>query len=160
MHYLKLALENYAKALINSNKHDLKIYRWISLWFSNNNQEVVNTIVAQYIDLIPDFKFVGLLYQLCARMVTDKTSQFARILQKIIFKCAQKHPYHTLPIVLALANSNADEKFTNSGKKVIEDENDRSKSAKEIIAKLKNMNDLSKFFEVKNNRQILKLTGF
>ena len=108
--YLLLALENYAKALIKSDKHDLKMYRWISLWFANTEEKRVNQMVEKFVQTIPDHKFVGLLYQLCARMVTNKDSKFPIILQYIIEKCAKKHPYHTLPIILALANSDADEK--------------------------------------------------
>lgn len=110
MSYLLLALENYAKALIKSDKHDLKMYRWISLWFANTEEKRVNQMVETFVQTIPDHKFVGLLYQLCARMVTNKDSKFPIILKYIIQKCAKKHPYHTLPIILALANSDADEK--------------------------------------------------
>ena len=108
--YLLLALENYAKALIKSDKHDLKMYRWISLWFANTEEKRVNQMVETFVQTIPDHKFVGLLYQLCARMVTNKDSKFPILLKYIILKCAKKHPYHTLPIILALANSDADEK--------------------------------------------------
>jgi hypothetical protein len=108
--YLLLALENYAKALIKSDKHDLKMYRWISLWFANTEEKRVNQMVESFVQTIPDHKFVGLLYQLCARMVTNKDSKFPILLKYIILKCAKKHPYHTLPIILALANSDADEK--------------------------------------------------
>jgi ataxia telangiectasia mutated family protein len=110
--YLLLALENYAKALIKSDKHDLKMYRWISLWFANTEEKRVNQMVETFVQTIPDHKFVGLLYQLCARMVTNKDSKFPIILKYIIQKCAKKHPYHTLPIILALANSDADEKVS------------------------------------------------
>ena len=108
--YLLLALENYAKALIKSDKHDLKMYRWISLWFANTEEKRVNQMVETFVQTIPDHKFVGLLYQLCARMVTNKDSKFPLLLKYIITKCAKKHPYHTLLIILALANSDADEK--------------------------------------------------
>ena len=70
-------------------------------------------MVETFVQTIPDHKFVGLLYQLCARMVTNKDSKFPILLKYIITKCAKKHPYHTLPIILALANSDADEKVFN-----------------------------------------------
>ena len=59
------------------------------------------------------------------------------------YRCAKKHPYHTLPIILALANSEADERViqeqTNKRRlSVAEEENDRTKAAKEIIQRLKN----------------------
>ena len=86
MSYLMLALENYAKALIKSDKHDLKMYRWISLWFANFEEDKVNHTVETFLDIIPDHKFVGLLYQLCARMVTKRDSKFPQILLSLIQK--------------------------------------------------------------------------
>ena len=80
-----LALENYGKALLKSDKHDMKMYRWISLWFSNMDEVKVNGIVENFVEWIPDHKFVGLLYQLCARMVT-KESKFGIILSSLIYK--------------------------------------------------------------------------
>ena len=43
--YLLLALENYAKALIKSDKHDLKMYRWISLWFANTGKSFSKALI-------------------------------------------------------------------------------------------------------------------
>ena len=43
--YLLLALENYAKALIKSDKHDLKMYRWISLWFANTGKSFSEALI-------------------------------------------------------------------------------------------------------------------
>ena len=47
--YLCLALKNYAKALNcqSFEKYDLKIYRWISLWFANPNNSKVDQIIGQ-----------------------------------------------------------------------------------------------------------------
>lgn len=74
----------------------------------------------------------------------------------IFSRCAIKHPYHTLPIVLALANSNADEKFQENKKKIsLDEENDRSKAAREIVTKLKNQNSL--LSEVVNKTETMSL---
>lgn len=135
--YLILALENYAKALVKSDKHNIKMYRWISLWFANCQSPCVNQTLENWVDHVPDYKFVGLLYQLCARMTTlDTSTKFPKILNDIIFRCGNKHPYHTLPIILALANSNADEKVQKLA--LGSEENDRSKAAKLMLQKLKN----------------------
>ena len=65
------------------------------------------------------------------------------------------HPFHTLPIILALANSDADENVqgqTNSRKlSNAEDENDRTKAAKEIIQMIhssKNNGKSIKFYPI------------
>ena len=91
---------------------------------------------------IPDFKFVGLLYQLCARMVTASSvtgGKFSNLLENLILKIGTNHPYHTLPIILALVNSNADENMEKTKKvgQVMENSNIRSKMAKKVLEKLK-----------------------
>ena len=108
--YLCLALNNYAKALCKTEKFDLKVYRLISLWFANPDNDKVDQIIGATLNEIPDFKFVGLLYQLCARLVTAGSSgNFSNLLEKLILRIGTNHPYHTIPIVLALVNSNADQ---------------------------------------------------
>lgn len=156
--FLTLALENYAQALANQNeKNDMKIYRWISLWFANPENAAANQIVETALQHIPDYKFVGLLYQLCARMVTaEPTGTFSSILESLILKCGTQHPYHTLPIILALVNSNLDEvieKPLKGGKN--EEENSlapRAKVAKKVLQKLKQarveINDIAKKTEL------------
>ena len=62
------------------------MYRWISLWFANVEEDEVNQIVENYAKIIPDHKFVGLLYQLCARMVTKDDSRFSKTLMNLIQK--------------------------------------------------------------------------
>ena len=146
--YLTLALENYAKALKNSEKWDLKIYRWISLWFANPDNAAANQIVQEA--EIPDHKYVGLLYQLCARMVTaEPTGEFFHILENLILGCGRQHPYHTLPIILALVNSNLDEVIEKNAKV---EENPRAKVAKKVLQKLKQsrveINDIAKKTEL------------
>ena len=163
--FLTLALENYARALANQNeKNDMKIYRWISLWFANPDNAAANQIVETALQQIPDYKFVGLLYQLCARMVTaEPTGTFSSILENLILRCGTQHPYHTLPIILALVNSNLDEviekkplKAGGSSKIIQEDEENslapRAKVAKKVLQKLKQrrveINDIAKKTEL------------
>eukprot|EP00093_Oithona_nana_P014753 14753.XXX_548243_546328_1 [CDS] Oithona nana genome sequencing. len=142
----------------------MKIYRWISLWFANPDNAAANQIVETALQQIPDYKFVGLLYQLCARMVTaEPTGTFSSILENLILRCGTQHPYHTLPIILALVNSNLDEviekkplKAGGSSKIIQEDEENslapRAKVAKKVLQKLKQrrveINDIAKKTEL------------
>ena len=48
--------------------------RFISLWFDNAESEAVNGLVSGLVADIPSHKFVGLLYQLAARM-SDQVSE-------------------------------------------------------------------------------------
>jgi hypothetical protein len=43
-------------------------------------------------------------------------STFPEVLIKLICRCAKDHPYHALPIILALANSDADQAEIDAGK--------------------------------------------
>ena len=113
--FLKLAITNYGKALAGgSDKHDLAVFRLISLWFSNHDMEI-NSLVNSVVVNIPSAKFVPLLYQLAARM-TDQTKSFWQILAKLLTRCLKEHPFHAIPVLLALANAELDEKFDGDAK--------------------------------------------
>lgn len=43
--YLQKAVENYLKCLKYGDKHDLRIFRLISLWFSNTSVQDVNSLI-------------------------------------------------------------------------------------------------------------------
>ena len=118
--YLNQALQYYCKALqqqASSSQgchHDLRVFRLVSLWFANMDNESVNELLTAEMKKIPAYKFTGLFYQLCARMVSKSTQgvhskSFPKLLYELIRRCANDHPYHILPTILAMANSNADE---------------------------------------------------
>jgi hypothetical protein len=58
--FLQKAVENYLKCLTYGDKHDLRIFRLISLWFSNSSVQSVNALIEvplclfyrQYIDTV------------------------------------------------------------------------------------------------------------
>ena len=165
--YLSLAVENYAKSLANNHNlrtsvneeskqvyHDLRIFRLISLWFSNAKHSNINTTFKQYIDKIPSYKFTGLLYQLCARMVLKPiegvhAKEFPALLVRLIKRCAVDHPHHTLPIVFALANSNADEKEIEGPKvkKSASKNEDRSEAAQRLLNALISKPNMSQLID-------------
>ncbi|XP_040573183.1 serine-protein kinase ATM [Lepeophtheirus salmonis] len=136
--YLLLALQNYLNAFIaGDSPHDLKIFRFVSLWFSNSQDPDVSVVVSESINEIRTFKFVNLLYQLAARMTLKlEEGNFGKILMNLMVQCMRDHPHHTLPVVLALANSQADDAFTlgKGGKKNISlGDEDRTFAAKKLL---------------------------
>ena len=42
-----------------------------------------------------------------------QTPSFWRVLSRLISRTAEEHPFHALPVLLALANANADEDAAN-----------------------------------------------
>ena len=59
--------------------------------FSNTSDEMVNSKLLEWLSKVPTFKFVDLLYQLCARMVTKPAAgvhadTFPETLSKLIYK--------------------------------------------------------------------------
>ncbi|CAC5396816.1 ATM [Mytilus coruscus] len=103
--YLQKAVENYLKCLKYGDKHDLRIFRLISLWFSNTAVQDVNTLIEKSIKTLKSYKFIPLMYQLAARMDTKAQSQsFQATLNNMIERAAKDHPHHTLSCVLALAH--------------------------------------------------------
>ena len=171
--YLKLALENYAKTLVmNDKKAELKVYRLVGLWFSNMEAHDINKFIEPILEKIPEDKFVGILYQLCGRMtIPQKNSTtsgdiFQNNLQNLIFRCGKKHPYHALPIILALANANADEEYIQSAnggkfKSTNSDhpDNQRSAAARNLLKKLKNENVMLNEAAVKTEELSLALVS-
>ena len=73
-------------ALESSEKSDLKVYRWVALWFANMEDPEVNIIVEPMLETIPEDKFISLLYQLCGRMIIDHDTKFPQILSNLIFR--------------------------------------------------------------------------
>ena len=169
--YLKLALQNYAKTLMmNDKKSELKVYRLVGLWFSNMEAHDINKFIEEILEKIPEDKFVGILYQLCGRVTIPQMNSggdiFQKNLQNLIFRCGKNHPYHALPIILALANANADEEFIQSGanggklKSTNSDpDNQRSTAAKNLLKKLKNENGTLNEVAVKTEQMSLALVN-
>ncbi|XP_069496513.1 serine-protein kinase ATM isoform X1 [Ambystoma mexicanum] len=109
--FLCKAIENYISCLISGEEHDMWIFRLCSLWLENSTVSDVNSTMKQDAQKIPSYKFLPLMYQLAARMGTKKMGGlgFHEVLNNLISRISLDHPYHTLFIILALANANKDE---------------------------------------------------
>ncbi|KAG9492024.1 hypothetical protein GDO78_000508 [Eleutherodactylus coqui] len=110
-HFLCTAIRNYINCLVSGEEHDMWIFRLCSLWLENSGLPEVNSIMKKDSQKIPSFKFLPLMYQLAARMGTKNMGRqdFHEVLNNVIGQTSLDHPYHTLFIILALANANKDD---------------------------------------------------
>ena len=109
--YLQISMQNYLSVLKYGDK-SVAVYRMISLWFANQDNTKLNSLVFKELPDIPTYRLVPLLYQMAARMSGVKNkdgTEFSAVLYNCIQRCALDHPHHVLPIVFALRNANLDE---------------------------------------------------
>ncbi|XP_019882077.2 serine-protein kinase ATM isoform X2 [Camponotus floridanus] len=130
--YLAQALKYYLKTLCNSEEHNLLIFRLVALWLDNMLDNEVNEELLDELDNVPSFKFVPLVPQLAAHISNDLKHQrsFSTRIFRILERCALEHPYHTLPVVLALKNLHND-----PGSTVLKEER-RVLGAKKLLKRL------------------------
>ncbi|XP_073095404.1 serine-protein kinase ATM isoform X2 [Manis javanica] len=112
--FLCKAVENYINCLLSGEGHDLWIFRLCSLWLENSGVSEVSGMMKRDGMKIPSYKYLPLMYQLAARMGTKMMGGlgFHEVLNNLISRISMDHPYHTLFIILALANANKDEFLT------------------------------------------------
>ncbi|XP_058790954.1 serine-protein kinase ATM [Phymastichus coffea] len=110
--YLSHALSNYLLTLKKSDDHDFLIFRLVSLWLSNGNMydEQVNNILKGQLEMVSSYKYIPLVPQLAPHM-SNVEDIFTNTINKVLRRCALDHPYHTLPVLLALKNLHSDSKY-------------------------------------------------
>ncbi|XP_020292169.1 serine-protein kinase ATM isoform X3 [Pseudomyrmex gracilis] len=139
--YLAQALKYYLKTLRNSEEHDMLVFRLIALWLDNMFDDEVNESLLDELDYVPSFKFVPLLPQLAAHVssdaaaATDEQQSFAARIFRILERCALEHPYHTLPVLLALKNLHSDYEYDEESR-VAKKEERRVLGAKKLFKQL------------------------
>ncbi|KAG8584718.1 hypothetical protein GDO81_004739 [Engystomops pustulosus] len=150
-HFLCAAIRNYISCLVSGEEHDMWIFRLCSLWLENSGLPEVNGIMKKDSKKIPSHKFLPLMYQLAARMGTKKMGRqdFQEVLNNVISQTSLDHPYHTLFIILALANANKDDLLLksevvkrgrltkNAPKKISQTDEDRMEAACNIVNTIK-----------------------
>ncbi|XP_011860130.1 PREDICTED: serine-protein kinase ATM isoform X2 [Vollenhovia emeryi] len=133
--YLAQALRYYLKTLRSSEEHNLLIFRLVALWLDNMCDDEVNEDLLAELDIIPSFKFVPLVPQLAAHISNIRQCSFSARIFQILKRCALEHPYHTLPVVLALKNLHSDDKY-DPGSTVTNKEERRVLGAKMLLNQL------------------------
>lgn len=99
------------KTLRQSEEHNFLIFRVVSLWLDNIGLERLNEILDEYLSTIASYKFIQMLPQLAAH-VNDDSDKFSLKINNILERCALDHPFHALPVLLALKHLYEDSKFT------------------------------------------------
>ncbi|CAL8089463.1 unnamed protein product [Calicophoron daubneyi] len=126
--YLEIVLRSYAQCLTASDAHNLKIYRFISLWFSaaadpalqadpNSRALRVNQIMSTSLPAIRPDKFLHLITQLAVRLSSlyadpGCPTNFQTILTQLVERIIDWHPHHAASTLLFLVNAELDELYT------------------------------------------------
>ena len=97
------ALENYGKALVESDDHDDKILRFTALWLAHADDDDLNRKLRKAVKAIPSHKFVFLAYQLSARLSDPvEPTPFSKAVRELVERLCTDHPYHSVFPVNAL----------------------------------------------------------
>lgn len=136
-YYFYLFFSYYIRGAINDpDTNTLSIFRIISLWLANPNNNLIEQMMSSHLQEIPSYKFIVALPQLTVRL-TDRNDKVSELIASLLTRCAVDHPHHTLPLILALVNSYAD-----TTEKIVEPE-PRVTGAIILWNKLKKMKEIS-----------------
>ncbi|GLG95164.1 Serine/threonine-protein kinase ATM [Gryllus bimaculatus] len=136
--YLADAVKYYLQCLAYGDRNNLDVFRVASIWLENMLHSSLKVILDDYLCNVPSYKFVPILPQLTPRMSNVK-DDFTIKLNKLLMRCAEEHPHHTLPIILALANSYKDQDYTQGAST-----SDKRKAEPRVLGAQKLVQDLSK----------------
>ncbi|XP_012222718.1 serine-protein kinase ATM isoform X2 [Linepithema humile] len=137
--YLAQALKYYLKTLRHSEQHDMLVFRLVALWLDNMLDDEVNEKLLNELDAVPSFKFVPLVPQLAAHISNEHKQSFHVRIFNVLERCALEHPYHTLPVLLALKNLHSDgESIGQCCGKVAKKEERRVLGARNLLKRLTN----------------------
>ncbi|KAG4304904.1 hypothetical protein PORY_001579 [Pneumocystis oryctolagi] len=119
--YLRKSIKNYLKSLVSCDNYDYNIFRCMSLWLSNIENDNVNKIVYRLIYNIATRKFLILFNQLASRL-SENTTLFQSILHKLVKRICVDHPYHSLFYLISLKYlANKDDKLGLLRKKTVDE---------------------------------------
>lgn len=139
------AVDNYMQYCLHDESMTSHIiYRIIALWFANEKNSVLQTIIEKHIISVPSYKFVCALNQLMAGF-HSKHNEFIQLLIKIIKRCLTDHPHQTLQQLYSILFERNDTNDKNQN-------NGRWKIAEKIIHEAENNN-------IKNIGLIIKQFG-
>lgn len=155
--YLTLAVQNYFRILKYSDSYNLQLFRIFSMSLENKTNRNLLIILDEILPQIASYKYIPLLPQLVPHIGNNNSNNnstqidtFETIIQGVLERCSVHHPHHTLPIILALADSYKDRNFDpNANSETVEK---RVQLAKELVSRLKKNKTLTKIIQ---NMQLL-----
>ncbi|KAF7194796.1 Serine/threonine-protein kinase tel1 [Pseudocercospora fuligena] len=92
---VSLSLQNYLRALANSDSYDLSVLRFFAMWLENTGDVEADKVVARYLPRVPSWKFVRLMNQLMTKL-EDGVSSFQQALGALMLRIFKEHPYHSI----------------------------------------------------------------
>jgi ataxia telangiectasia mutated family protein len=105
--FLHQSLKMYSKALILADTFNDSVIRLVTMWLEHHADESIHEFMGSvFEDKIPSWKFVFLGPQLAARLnllPPGVTSSFQDILNRLMLRLSQEHPYQILYQVITLA---------------------------------------------------------
>lgn len=134
--YCNLAMKYYLYNLQYSDVNNAMVFRVISIWLNNRTNADINNLLEKSLSNISSYKFIDVLPQLVPHLSPDAQDTFERQIYNVVKRCAQDYPHHTLPIILALANSDRDDKYTEVSIKASSKDH-RMQGATKLIQELK-----------------------
>lgn len=118
MTFLKLAIDMYSRCLATSDIFDDDVpIRFCSLWFANFDDKYLQNGIMDAVDRIPSRKFVFLSHQLSARISRPALAEVPlnqQILQRLILRMCQEHPFHSLYQVYCIQPEGSSSRTTSS----------------------------------------------
>ncbi|CAH1399622.1 unnamed protein product [Nezara viridula] len=106
--FLKLAVREYLYSLQHDAASSDKMFRFVSLWLSNNRIPGLKEELDHHLDKVPSYRFIPVFPQLSVR-ISLENSHFSRTLTSLLERCSTEHPHHCLWHLLALANAEKDQ---------------------------------------------------
>lgn len=92
--FVKKALEQYLRCFTACSDFDQYIPKFCAIWLKQSRQPGVNSIVSDLLNLVPSYKFVPLLHQLCSRLSDEGKDDFQPCLGELLSRILNDHPYH------------------------------------------------------------------
>ncbi|EME87131.1 protein kinase ATM/Tel1 [Pseudocercospora fijiensis CIRAD86] len=92
---VSLSLQNYLRALANSDAYDLSVLRFFAMWLENTGDMEADKMVARYLPRVSSWKFVRLMNQLMTKL-EDGVSSFQQALGALMLRIFKEHPYHSI----------------------------------------------------------------
>lgn len=92
--FVRKALEQYLRCFTACSDFDQYIPKFCAIWLKHSRQPGVNSIVSGLLSLVPSYKFVPLLHQLCSRLSDEGKDDFQPCLGELLSRILNSHPYH------------------------------------------------------------------
>ncbi|KLT40283.1 hypothetical protein CC85DRAFT_157894 [Cutaneotrichosporon oleaginosum] len=136
LRYVVYAVQSYAAALSYTDKFDDSITRLCSLWLEHDTNQLANEKFALRLPHVPTHKFLFLSPQLSAKLFRPPTpTPFNTLLNDLILRTAQEHPYHILYQIITLADNSGPPRSSGSRAKVVAADG-RVAAAQEILDRI------------------------